>query len=599
MIMKLLGKRLFNEAAVLLEELKLLLESFGFDYIWPENKNQAIYDFYALSLIDPWRVDFGSVHSTIDPDTGSIDNSPIIVYGSKQHLNKQDPRYHDYIDLTDLRFSLSKAKLINASEMKKFMTEAIRRAVICEMQHFNGFYRDYKEEQFLKTLPSNKLKEVYKKMKTIYNPYNHEYIDSSVSPSEYDARYNAFMNNPIKVSDEELFSLSALAFDPKYWGGSYGGTPWVNVANGGLGLIHAPDLSEKSADLPPHQIQEPFDKLSTAIDHAVDLAHNNGTIFTKWDAVNIQKSTLETKRYITNLKAYIHDHGESGQPPTLVSDSLKDAITYLARYEQLTKKDLRYTKKEGSYEVTRNLYTHKELEDTAYDKLEDDESAAAIRKVLSEIGIHDTPDAMAAMTVEVNKVLKNINYNKEDSKVVLAAKTEQWGKIFNETLDKLDKSFGVDKINSHNRTLIIKHLDELSGGISTRKIPAGPKNVTTKGVVMKTEYDKMLVDLMKLPWVYSGKESLDSLISRYKITGKFRLTADDYDYLEKWLNNHYKSDYQEFELFMNDFVTDFEKMSGSRLTPKQVEYIDHLIDKAKGKGYTRRMEKQGQPALEL
>jgi hypothetical protein len=40
-------------------------------------------------------------------------------------------------------------------------------------------------------------------------------------------------------------------------------------------------------------------------------------------------------------------------------------------------------------------------------------------------------------------------------------------------------------------------------------------------------------------------------------------------------------------------------MSGNKLTPKQVEYIDHLVEKAKSKGYTRRMEKQGQPALEL
>jgi len=588
MIMKLLVNRLFNEKAVLLEQ--LLNESFGFDYIWPENKNQAIYDFYALSLIDPWRVDFGNVS-----------DDPIIAYGTKQNLNKKDPKYHDYIELEDLRFSLQQAKLINAAGMKKFMTEAIRRAVICEMQHFKAFYKDYWKDTFLKEISGKpELIKTYEKMKKIYNPNNSEYIDYAASPNLHEPRYDAFMNNPIKVSDEELFSLSVKAFNPEYWDGgkSYGGENWINVAQGGWNLINAPELSKKSAEtMAPYQIEEPFDKLMTAIDHAVDLAHNNGTIFTKWPSARVNTGTLETKKYITNIKAYIHDHGASGQPPTLVSDTIKDAITYLARYETLTKQDLRYTKKDKNSreEKTYDLYTHREIETTVYDKLTDDENAEAVRKVLTEIGIHDTPDAMAAMSVEVNKVLKSINYNKKDPKEVLAAKTEEWSKVFNETLGKLEKSFGVDKINSHNRTLIIRHLDELSRGVSTRKRPS----FTQQGVVIYTDYESKLKDLMTLPWVYSAKESLDSLIARYKITGKIRLTSEDYDYLETWLKNHYKDDYQEFELFVNHFVPDFEKMSGNKMTPKQIEYIDHLAEKAKSKGYSRRMAKQDQPALEL
>jgi hypothetical protein len=588
MIMKLLVKKLFNEKAVLLEQ--LLNESFGFDYIWPDNKNQAIYDFYALSLIDPWRVDFGSIH-----------DDPIIAYGTKQNLNKSDPKYHDYIELEDLRFSLQQAKLKNAAEMKKFMTEAIRRAVICEMQHFKAFYKDFWEDKFLKELSgSPDLAKVYKKMKTIYNPQGLDHIDYLASPGDHEPRYDAFMNNPIKVSDEELFGLSSKAFHPDYWDGgmSYGGKNWVNVANGGLELIHAPDLSEKNAKtMAPYQIEEPFDKLMSAIDHAVDLAHNNGTIFTKWPSLHVKTGTLETKRYITNIKAYIHDHGVESQPPTLVSDTLKDAITYLARYEKLTKQDLRYTKKDKNSreEKTYDLYTNEEIETTVYDKLTDDENAEAVRKVLTEIGIHDTPDAMAAMSVEVNKVLKNINYNKSDPKTVLDQKTKEWSNVFNETLGKLEKSFGVDKINTHNRTLIIRHLDELTRGVSTRKRPS----FSQQGITIYTDYESKLKELMNLPWIYSGKESLDSLIARYKITRKIRLTSEDYDYLEKWLKNHYKDDYQEFEIFVNHFIPDFEKMSQTKMTPKQMEYIDHLIDKAKSKGYSRRMEKQDQPALEL
>jgi hypothetical protein len=573
--MKLLGNRLFNEKNELLK--KLLNESFGFDYVWPENKNQAIYDFYALSLIDPWHMDLGSTH-----------DDPIVVRGTKQIINKNDPKYHDYIDLTDLRYSLMRAKVKNAAEMKKFMTEAIRRAVICEMTHFNHFVGSYIDD-FLKKV-SNKA--AYEKMATIFH-------DIGYSNKNHEARYDAFMQHPIKVSDEELFSVSVQAFDPIYWNGgnSFGGKNWQDVAQGGLDLINSPDLpDEKSETLYNYKNNDILKETSNAIDHAVDLAHNNGTIFTKWPSAKVSQSTLETKRYIPNIKAFIHSHGVSDQPPTLVSDSIKDAITYFSRYEILTKKDLRYTKKDKrGNEITYDLYSHERVEDTVYDKLTDDEQAQAIRKILTEIGIHDTPDAMAAMTVEVKKVLQNINLNTQDPKDALAAKTKEWKQIFNETLTKLEKSFGVDKINTHNRTLIIKHLDDISRGVKTRKAPS----LVVGGTTLKTDYREKLYKLMDLPWVYSGKESLDSLIARYKITGKNRLTAEDYDYLEEWLKNHYKDDYQEFEIFTNNFIPDFEKLSGTKMTPKQVEYIDHLIEKTKGKGYSRRMTKQGQPKLEL
>lgn len=573
--MGLLGKRLFNEKTELLK--KLLNESFGFDYVWPDNKNQAIYDFYALSLVDPWKIDFASAS-----------DDPIIVRGTKQTSDKTDPKYHDYIDLTDLRYSLIRAKAKNASEMKKFMIEALRRAVICEMSHFDHFAGGY-INKFLKEVPD---RAAYDKIDKIFN-------DIGYSSKSYEDRYDSFMRHPIKVSDKELFGVSVPAFDPIYWHGghSYGGKNWAAIAQAGLDLINSPDLpDERSETIYNYKNDDTIKEVSNTIDHAIDLAHNTGTIFTKWPSSRVTTDTLETKRYITNIKAFVHNHGKPGQPPTLVSDSLKDAITYLARYETLTKQDLRYKKKDQyRKEHTYDLYTHEEIEETKYDKLEDDEQAKATRKILAEIGIHDTPDAMAAMTVEVEKVLKHINLNKQDPKDVLAAKANEWAGVFNETLIRLDKSFGVAPMNNHNRTLLIQHLDDISRGITTRKVPSQ----IHKGAVLHTNYEEKLQELMQLPWVYSGKESLDSLIARYKITDKTRLTAEDYDYLEEWLKNHYKDDYQEFEIFANNFVPDFEKMSGTKMTPKQVEYIDHLIEKTKGKGYARRMSKQDQPALEL
>jgi hypothetical protein len=67
-----------------------------------------------------------------------------------------------------------------------------------------------------------------------------------------------------------------------------------------------------------------------AIDHAIDLAHNTGTVFSKWDDSGLSSpdavsmTTLETKKHIIQLNEYI----------PLVSYQLKAPIRHITRHEK-------------------------------------------------------------------------------------------------------------------------------------------------------------------------------------------------------------------------------------------------------------------------
>jgi hypothetical protein len=272
--------------------MRTLNEAFGFDYTFPSDKNEAIYDFYALSMVDPETITLAD-------------------YSGTKILSSDE----------DLRFSLLQAKKTNMNSMHDFMLEALRRAVIAELYHFRPFWGKSHDseirETFLKEYSGDR--GIYDKLEKKINPSDYEYSDAYVP--EYDERYSEISS--LKISDSELFAFTSKAFGfEDGWNYQYGGKKWKAIADGGKLLLKTKTLP-KDLSVWLGRFDVEAGNLLVAIDHAIDLAHNNGNVFTKWPAAAVEKQTLENKKYIRTLREYVK----------YVSYQLKAPLQHMTRQE--------------------------------------------------------------------------------------------------------------------------------------------------------------------------------------------------------------------------------------------------------------------------
>jgi len=238
--------------------LQYLKEAFSqWDYKVPtgtENVPQLIYDFYALNLMEPSRID--------------------------------DEVFSENI-------KLAKEKIVDYTY--KFFQMFIPKACIVEMIHFQPFWSNRDISDRL----SSDEQEIFLKLKTVINPLGRRY-DISRNPN-YIERYKLIKSSGL--SDETLLKFCQKIFSFNHsWHSTYGGKAWQKIAKYGMNLFNGnKDTGSKTV----------------TCDLMFDLAHNSGSIFTKDTTINLYKviAALEFKKHIKNYSKFYDVVSYSLQAP--------------------------------------------------------------------------------------------------------------------------------------------------------------------------------------------------------------------------------------------------------------------------------------------
>ncbi len=512
----------------------LLNESFGFDYSFPSDKNKAIYDFYALSMIDPDK-----------PDTSN--------YNIPEHDE-------------DLMFSLKQAKKESVAKMRAFLEEALRRAVYAEIVHFQPFWDEELGNDFLE---KSKHKDTFNKLWHRINPTMEGYYRADLPV--YEDRYK--MIKSLKIPDTEMYKFAAEAFgeSKNSWHSSYGGEAWKRIADGAYRLVTA---------------QNPGD-LMVYIDHAIDLAHNTGSIFTKWPGVKVDKHTLDTKRDIKRLRDF----------SKLVSYELKRPLLHITRKHIAGDKE---EKPESKYRLDAPHTPEDREPHERYEFPDNEQFNIWAENTLDNMGIKnlgmretDIKSIVRLMKEKIKNEFENNWTDKKDPYNVADYVTSNYPDIYKNAMKKLEKEFGIDPENVDNIKIAIENLTDLEYFKSRKELLGyGP-----------ADYEDDVKKIMQEKWELKSGATIEQMMNYYYAKsehkkGKFNIDFKDLDldYLEKWLRSKYKNDdMKSFNEFKRTFIPEFEKASHNDMTRDQKEKIKELIDKVEKSEYG----KEGHPRLKL
>jgi hypothetical protein len=235
----------------------------NWEYTVPEDLSQQVIDFYALSLLHP---------KTIEESGGESSE--------------------------DVAVAIEDAKKTSVDAMWRLCFEALYRACACEIFHFQAFYNEYIENKFIDSEPSWK-NVFYDLKKNMQNTYVRSDLPG------YEERYALLRDKEPGV----FFDFCSVAFAQSevYWHASYGGAAWKNIASAGRMLLAASSQGDRMV----------------AVDHALDLEHNNGSIFTKWKGKKLPKEVLDWKR-VAKPDEYL----------SAVSPGLQDAFAAATRKQE-------------------------------------------------------------------------------------------------------------------------------------------------------------------------------------------------------------------------------------------------------------------------
>ena len=213
---------------------------------WHSNIPQLIYDFYALSLIDP------------------------------------DELYDD-----EFAYAMRDAKKKMVEHTYGFLKYAVIRACVCEMIHFQPFWKPELTIKFLAKYPDHK--PLFTRLYTIFNPYHDDYYNRRLLPN-YDERWNRYTKTGIDDGDFLIFCKDAYGMTGDFWHSSFGGKAWRQIAESALNLLNVPLIKD-------------VDRAFGIMDHVFDLEHNTGSIFTKLRVPSQSGyilQALDKKKYIKN-----------------------------------------------------------------------------------------------------------------------------------------------------------------------------------------------------------------------------------------------------------------------------------------------------------
>jgi hypothetical protein len=247
--------------SIIRELKKMLLEIYSQWEYKPADFYHSIYDFYALSLINP------------------------------NDINDED-----------LSYAFKEAKQTMVNYMEKFLLEQLERVVSTEITHYLHFKKflssnvDYSP----KYLKFDISKRFFKEYVNYFNGVGHPDVEKLSNMSD-GKRYSDVFGEMKDFMKEKGFSISDLfmfgkdAFsDISGWkSDQYGGKKWANIADAGLQVLDMKNSND-------------VNKKMAVLDYIMDLQHNTGSIFLKDEHLKTYdiKKILDDKRDIKNVMGY-------------------------------------------------------------------------------------------------------------------------------------------------------------------------------------------------------------------------------------------------------------------------------------------------------
>jgi hypothetical protein len=227
---------------------------------------------------------------------------------------KVDEKYEQY--------ALDEALKDCVNHLDLYMKKALLWCLSAELRHINSYLRsertDFKKLKpqskkflsnylkrielgsniFIKKLEPQRYSKEHGRYSGVLRPEQKAALSNEERPAEYKVSYEAlkYVQHKMKLDASEVAECLIDCFDPEIigWYGSFGGSNWKSIAEGLLKLINAKTINEKIIYL----------------DHAYDLQHNTGSVFTKLKsyykhgAFSWLKSALDWKRDVTDLRDF-------------------------------------------------------------------------------------------------------------------------------------------------------------------------------------------------------------------------------------------------------------------------------------------------------
>lgn len=288
--------------------MKLLENIKNFGYITPKDPELLLYDFYFI----------------VGYLLGDRKEDPLLDFVFKEATKDCVENLRKHM-LKALKWSLS-AEFRNIFDATYLDVGKMEDDLKVFLKEYRKIFSSYSDEA-LQLFTPDRMNTKYQQNSDVFSDQS-LFDDDEHSYSELGSRNTVYADSFFALqkmqknngySDEDIAKWFIRCFDPDSlsirWKTSYGGGAWQNIAKAYLNLMNATTMAKKIA----------------YIDHAYDLQHNSGSVFTKVSAYtsssrdsNWLAKALDWKKDQTDLRGFYDK----------VSGSLRPVVAWIAKNEQ-------------------------------------------------------------------------------------------------------------------------------------------------------------------------------------------------------------------------------------------------------------------------
>ncbi len=289
--------------------MKILLENIkNFGYKVPKDPELLLYDFYFI----------------VGYLLGDRKDDPLLDFVFKEATKDCVENLRKHM-LKALKWSLS-AEFRNIFSNAYLKIDKMEGDLKVFLKEYRGAFSKYSDE-VLQDFTPDRLDTKYQQNqdtfgdKSLFDQDEHSYKELGGRNDTYADSFFALQKvQKIQgLSEEDMAKWFIRCFDPDSdsirWKSSYGGRAWQTIAKAYLSLLLADTMAKKIA----------------YIDHAYDLQHNTGSVFTKVQAYTSSEkdyqwlnNALEWKKHQTDLRGFYDK----------VSGSLQPVVAWVAKNER-------------------------------------------------------------------------------------------------------------------------------------------------------------------------------------------------------------------------------------------------------------------------